>query len=126
MVRSSLDLPGALGRVGLPSPTRKAAGGSTWLRGGPLLATLDKLTSCCFFHASRKVFASAGIAPRRSPSPIPASLPIYSFHFFGRVQGSVNYCAWRGECRGGPIVAGCAPVYPQPRPGFVQTLSWAG
>lgn len=39
MVRSCLDLPGALVRVGLPSPPSKGGGGLIRFGGGPLLAT---------------------------------------------------------------------------------------
>lgn len=55
MVRPSLDLPGALGRVGLLSSPRKGGGGSVWFQGGPLLVTIDKLTSRCFIRASSGV-----------------------------------------------------------------------
>lgn len=42
VVRSRLDLAGALGWVGLPSPSGKRGGGSIWFGGGPFLATTDK------------------------------------------------------------------------------------
>ena len=90
MVQSSLDLSGAPGQVGIPSPTREGGGGSIWFRGGPLQATFGKLTSRCFFHASKELFASAGAHWTHSvPTlPTPGSFPIHSFHFFGGVQGS--------------------------------------
>lgn len=59
MVQSSLDLPGAPGQVGIPSPTREGGGGSIWFRGGPLQATF-LLRARCFFHDSKELFSYAG------------------------------------------------------------------
>lgn len=110
IVRSGLDLPGALGRVGLPSPTGKGRrGGSVSFQGGPPLVTTDKLTSCYFFHTSRVVFASAS-------SQTGCFLPTlflfansrFSLHsfisLFGVVQGSQIIAHGDGECRDGLVV----------------------
>lgn len=126
MVQSSLDLPSAPGQVGIPSPTREGGGGSIWFRGRPLQATIGKLTSRCFFHASKELFASVGALWTHSVPilPTPASFPIHSFHFFGGVQGSQLIIAHGvGECRGGPVVARVHRFTHNPgRPGIVQTL----
>lgn len=107
-MRSRLDLPGALGRVGLPSLPGKRGGGSIWFGGGPLLATTDK---CSFFHASKRVFASTELQPAvLSPHSVSLcqflilNLFIHST-FFGGVQRSQKIIAqWHGECRGRPAV----------------------
>lgn len=50
MVRPSLDLPGAVGRVGLLRSPRRGEGGSIWFQAGPLLVTIKKLTYFMLFH----------------------------------------------------------------------------
>lgn len=123
-VRPSLDLPGAVGRVGLLRSPRRGEGGSIWFQAGPLLVTIKKLTSCCFTRVSSGVClcrssAWRAFSPLGFSSPAPASLRVHSFHFLGGVRGSqIIFAPGIGNAEVGRC-SGSAPEYPQPRSGIV-------